>query len=202
MTRIGLFGGSFDPFTPAHMAIVDAVLDENVVDRVVVLPTIVDYHRVGKSRWLDDQDKLKVIHRFLTKSRNRDRILLDLTEINMKNSGMLDESRASEWRFIDTLLRVKKMYETSSRGEEFEFYTIVGTDSLDNLKTWSRWRDIVRESRLICVDGRDGRTPETDIPFIPVRIPDDLSSMSSSKMRAGFMDVDEYLNKMLGDKHD
>ena len=60
--KIGIFGGTFDPFTEAHAAIVAKLLgatgnrfDKPLVDKVVVAPTIVEYHREGKIPWLADE---------------------------------------------------------------------------------------------------------------------------------------------------
>ena len=57
--KLGIFGGTFDPFTLAHRDIVKTVLEQKLVDFVVVAPTIVSWHREGKTRWLDDRQKLK-----------------------------------------------------------------------------------------------------------------------------------------------
>ena len=56
--KIGIFGCTADPFTIAHKAIVEKVLDEDLVDEVLIVPTIVTYHRVGKTAWLDDFQKI------------------------------------------------------------------------------------------------------------------------------------------------
>ena len=51
--KIGIFGCTADPFTLAHREIVKQVLKQNVVNAVVIVPTIVDWHRAGKTKWLD-----------------------------------------------------------------------------------------------------------------------------------------------------
>ena len=59
--RIGIFGCTADPFTLAHREIVKQALAQRVVDAVVIVPTIVDWHRAGKSAWLDSEQKISVI---------------------------------------------------------------------------------------------------------------------------------------------
>ena len=89
MNRIGLFGGSFDPFTIAHMAIVESVLEQDIVDSVTIIPTIVDYHREGKEKWLTESDKFLVMYNFVTRSRFKDKILMDFQELGWKLDGTL-----------------------------------------------------------------------------------------------------------------
>ena len=55
--KVGIFGGTFDPWHIGHQTIVDTVIKNNIVDIVQVVPTIVDYHRPGKEKWLNDIEK-------------------------------------------------------------------------------------------------------------------------------------------------
>lgn len=191
-TRVGLFGGTFDPWTRAHQAIVDEVLKNDLVDFVVILPTIVDYHRPGKDKWLSDTEKFKVIYGFLTKSPYQDKIMMDFQEVRMKNSGRMSEKEASEWRFINTVERCQNLYIGC------ELYAIIGTDSLKNFKTWHRWEDILSKCKIIAVEGRDGENVETDIDYVPVRIPDEYSGISSSGIRKKFKTLEEYMDSEFG----
>ena len=63
--KIGIFGGTFDPFTEAHLAIVKAAIDQKLVDEVYIIPTIVDYHRNGKECWLPNYKRLYVIGKII-----------------------------------------------------------------------------------------------------------------------------------------
>jgi nicotinate-nucleotide adenylyltransferase len=204
MKKIGLFGGSFDPFTVAHMAIVESVLKNNLVDTVTILPTIVDYHRPGKEKWLTDSEKFMVIYEFTRRSEFQDRIYLDFQELGWKKDGTLSEEEVRNWRFIDTLKRVRNIYENSDNKtvnhDEFQFYTILGTDSVRNFKTWYRWDDILSLCELIGVEGRDGMGTNTTIPYISVRIPDEYSNVSSSKIREKFNNVYDYMKSIFGEK--
>jgi nicotinate (nicotinamide) nucleotide adenylyltransferase len=201
MNRIGLFGGSFDPFTVAHMAIVESVLEHDIVDNVTIIPTIVDYHREGKEKWLNESDKFLVMYNFVTRSRFKDKILMDFQELGWKLDGTLSEEEARNWRFIDTLKRKKKLYDDSSflNTTGYKFYAILGTDSIKNFKTWHRWEDILSMCELIGIEGRDGIKTDTNIPYIPVRIPEKFSSVSSSEIRKKFKTAKEYINSVFGE---
>ena len=41
--KIGIFGGSFDPFSDGHLGIV--IEAANKLDKVIIVPTICDYYR-------------------------------------------------------------------------------------------------------------------------------------------------------------
>ncbi len=43
--KLAIFGGTFDPFTKAHEAIVNTVLDEKIADEVIIAPTVTNWYR-------------------------------------------------------------------------------------------------------------------------------------------------------------
>lgn len=190
--RIGLFGGTFDPFTEAHQAIVDKVLELGLVDVVTILPTIVTYHRNGKKPWLDETLKSAVIGCFTTRSPYHGRISIDCIEMGMARRGTLTDEQIRNWRFINTIERLEADYKDTP----VEFYMIIGTDSLKNLKTWHRWEDIVSKVKIIAVEGRNGETVDTDIEYTPIKIDEKYSSMSSSEIRSKFSNLSDYLKSV------
>ena len=192
--RIGIFGCSADPFTLAHREIVKEALEQNLVDAVIIAPTIVDYHRGDKLPWLSTTEKLCII-RALTE--DLDRVYIDSTELNRKDliqlSPELQEHAVKSWRFIDTLLRIKLEYLNTPGPKNKDFYPIIGGDSLDNFKTWFAWKDILKQSAgLIAVERNNNpinvkklvaETPEFDGKLKVMKIYDGFAEMSASDMR-------------------
>lgn len=191
--RIGIYGGSFDPFTLAHREIVKEVLEQKLVDKVIIAPTIVDYHRGDKLPWLSLNERASIIHE-MTKDLHP--VFIDKTELNRKKllglSQELEDHAVKNWRFIDTLLRIKLEYMNSDRIER-EFYPIIGGDSLDNFKTWFAWKDILKQiAGLIAVE-RDNKpidvkaliseNPEFDGKLKVMKIYDGFAEMSASDER-------------------
>ena len=191
--RIGIFGCSADPFTLAHREIVKEVLEQKLVDAVIIAPTIVDYHRGDKLPWLSSNEKLSII-RALTGDLHP--VFIDETELNRKDlvqlSPELQEHAIKNWRFIDTLLRIKLEYMNGHRLER-ELYPIIGGDSLDNFKTWFAWKDILKQSAGLIAAERDNKsidvkklvaeTPEFDGKLRVMKIYDGFAEMSASGMR-------------------
>ena len=157
--RIGIFGCSADPFTLAHREIVKEVLEQKLVDKVIIAPTIVDYHRGDKLPWLSSTEKFSIIHAL---TEDLYPVFIDKTELNRKDmiqlSPELEEHAVKSWRFIDTLLRIKLECMNTCEGiEKKEFYPIIGGDSLDNFKTWFAWKDILKQSAGLIAIERDNK---------------------------------------------
>ena len=78
--KIGVFGGTFDPFTSAHYEIVNKVLSDKLVDKVIVIPTIVNYYRTGKTELFDLADREKIIKKWFE---GREDVILDFYEYGL-----------------------------------------------------------------------------------------------------------------------
>ena len=72
--RYGIFGGTFDPFTPAHYEIVNKVLEGKLVDKVIVLPMIVDYYHIDKARMFTYEEWLAIIKKWFE---GNDNVIVD-----------------------------------------------------------------------------------------------------------------------------
>ena len=201
--KIGIFSGTFDPFTEAHLAIVKAAIDEGLVDEVHIIPTIVDYHRNGKNRWLSNVKRLDVIFKIIDQVKGdytyQDKIHVDDYEYEFanENAPFIVEKR----RFIDTLHQFLYdfPYDSYEPCAPCEFYTIIGTDSYKNFKTWTDWEEILKLSKLIVVNGRDGEDIQLDIPKIDLRIDPKYLSISSTKIREQYKNKDRPIEQYLAD---
>lgn len=184
MKKIGIFGGTFDPFTIAHEAIVKDVLDKKLVDEILIVPTIVDYHRPGKNSWLTYDQRVKVLNCFIQKFTICNYpVKLELCEYDFAKLNNLDEIKNR--RFINTLIDLVKIY------KDCEFYTIIGTDSYKNFETWFNYKDILKLSKLIVINGRDGEYINNEnIPKIDLTISPEFAIISSTKVRKQY----NYLN--------
>lgn len=205
--KIGIFGGTFDPFTEAHLAIVKAAIDQKLVDEVHIIPTIVDYHRNGKERWLPNYKRLDVIFKIIDQIKGnyiyKEKIFVNQNEycFAKNNAPYIIDKR----RYIDTLNQF--IYDYNYGGyndgydnlDDIEYYTIIGTDSYKNFKTWTDWEEILKLSKLIVVNGRDGEDIQLDIPKIDLRIDPKYLSISSTKIREQYKNKDRAIEQYLAD---
>ena len=65
MSKVAIFGLTGDPFTVAHREICKQVMDHDLVDELHVIPTIVDYYRKDKEKWLGEYEKRKCMRELL-----------------------------------------------------------------------------------------------------------------------------------------
>lgn len=207
--RIGIFGCTADPFTLAHREIVKQALAQRAVDAVIVVPTIVDWHRAGKPAWLSSNRKTEIIKAM---TNGLGLVYVDDTELKRKEmcagSETLTEHAVKNWRFIDTLMRIK----LDKANDRQEFWPIIGTDELVNFKNWFAWKDVLDQSGgIIAVAGRAGsdfdekaflaENPEFVGKLHVIRIGEEFAGMSASAVRAEYAGKDggdaEYLERAL-----
>lgn len=183
--KIGVFGGTFDPFTCAHYEIVKTCLESKAVDKVIILPTIVDYYRQDKHTLFSISDRKSIIehwmqHGFIQAGYEED-VILDFYEYDVVLKR--DEQAVKSRRYLHMLEDVISRY-----GKSNEYFTIVGGDSFEKFRTWYKWEDVLKLSRIIAFP-RDSSADfsETGIvePFsrIILTIDDKFMSMSASSIR-------------------
>ena len=204
--KIGIFGCTADPFTLAHREIVKQALKQNAVNAVVVVPTIVDWHRASKTKWLDSTQKMTVA-KALTKGLGL--AYVDDTELRRRDicagNPDLEDHVVRSWRFVDTLVRIMLDKATDSQ----EFWPIIGSDELLNFKNWFAWKDILKLSGgIVAVVGRSGscfdgkkfleENPEFDGKLKTIKIDEKFADTSASAIREKYKDKtpDEYINDM------
>ena len=161
--KIGIFGGTFDPFTFAHFEIVNKAL--NVVNGIIILPTTISYYRDGKTPLFSFDQRCKIINTFVNKF---------WSDKWIKVSD-LERGRNSFWRTADSVRELKKTY------PDDELYFILGSDSFNEIETWGEFDYLKENLKFIVVDGRDGVPTVSKLPHETIRI--EHTDMSASSVR-------------------
>lgn len=184
--RIGIFGGSFDPLTVGHIAIIRKVIASGLVDKLLVVPTIVDYHRPGKTRWMEDGMKVSFIKNMLCACGGfANKVEIDISELNYRQNHSPEVS--AERRFFHTVYDLN--WTLNNEFKDVELYTVVGTDSLANFKTWYRWEDVLKVTKLIGIRGREGVMPTNEeLCTAMLAIDKRYADISASAIREKFSD--------------
>ena len=114
---IGILGGTFDPIHLGHLAIAEAVLDELVLDRVILIPA-------GRPWLKSDKTVTAACHRLaMVRLAIRDRLGLEVSTIEVDRPGPTYT--------VDTLAELRQ-----DLGDAAELYFILGMDSVRELRRW------------------------------------------------------------------
>ena len=104
--KIGIFGGTFDPFHQGHLTI--AVEAAKKLDKVIIVPTICDYYRPDSRKLFTFDEKVAIITRMISNAPGN--IVIDC----------LEKGKDSKWRTVNTVEHFKKLYPND------ELYLIIG----------------------------------------------------------------------------
>ncbi len=126
-----LFGGTFDPIHEAHLRVATAARERFSLDRVLFVPARNPPHK-------DLRTVTRYEHRFR------------MVEIACDPCPAFSASRleqgAERSYTIDTLERFRKQMRANDR-----LYFLIGSDAFDDLKSWKRWKDVVKLAEFIVV---------------------------------------------------
>ena len=124
--KIGIYPGSFDPIHLGHIKIVNKILEDKLVDKVLIVPTG-DYW--NKNVVASLQDRINMAKLFET-----DNIVIETKDNNIKATYDLIKSKEKE--FIND-----------------EIYLIIGGDNLEYLEKWINFENLIKYPFIIV--GRD-----------------------------------------------
>jgi nicotinate-nucleotide adenylyltransferase len=143
--KIGLFGGSFDPIHRGHLEPVRQARAALGLERVIYLPTARPPHK--------GERHAPALARFA---------MVELALLG--EEGLYASAReltpGSEVYTIDTVEAL------AVELPDAELHLLIGSDSLAELDTWRRWRELIERVRLVAMV-RPGSEPEAIAPGLP-----------------------------------
>ena len=206
MKKIAIFGGTFDPFHVGHKAIVKQLFDYVGVKEVIISPTVTNWYRNKDDIWLTDNQRINVIYKATNDLSQVHTIGVNTYDLQLKYSFDKVEDQeefVKNWHFYDTLVDLRARYGTAlctlynDEPEETEFYVVIGADQLEFFKNWYRWEDILKLSKLIVVNNRNGKHVESDIPHIDIEIDKEFWNVSATEIRAKYKAMKDGYEKYL-----
>ena len=144
--KIAIYGGSFNPMHIGHEKIVDYVLKNLDMDKIIIIPVGIPSHRENN---LEQSDTRLKICKEIFKNNKK----IEVSDIEIKSEG-------NSYTY-DTLLKLIKIY-----GKDNEFFEIIGEDSLKNLKTWKNYKELLNLCKFIVFRRKDDNNIEIDNEFI------------------------------------
>lgn len=141
MSRIGVFGGTFNPPHKAHLRLAQKAIEGAQLDRVIVIPANMPPHK-DAPKLLSAEDRLSLCR--LTFSGEK----FEVSDLEIKREG--------KSYTIETLERLKTLY------PEDELVLIIGSDMLLSFEKWYRFEDILSIASL-CVMTREAAVTREEL---------------------------------------
>jgi len=144
--KIAIYGGSFNPMHIGHEKIVDYVLKNLDMDKIIIIPVGIPSHRENNLE--QSNTRLKICKEIF---KNNEKV--EVSDIEIKAEGKSYS--------YDTLLKLIEIY-----GKDNEFFEIIGEDSLKNLKTWKNYKELLNLCKFIVFRRKDDKNTEIDSEFL------------------------------------
>ena len=144
--KIAIYGGSFNPMHRGHEQIVEYILKNLDMDKIIIVPVGIPSHRENN---LEQSDTRLKICREIFKNNSK----IEVSDIEIKSDG--------KSYTYDTLIKLIEVY-----GKNNEFFEIIGEDSLKNFKTWKNYKELLKICKLIVFRRNDDEDKEIDKEFL------------------------------------
>ena len=144
--RIAIYGGSFNPMHIGHEKIVDYVLNNLNMDKIIIIPVGIPSHRENNLE--QSNTRLKICKEIFKGNKK-----IEVSDIEIKSEG--------KSYTYDTLLKLIDLY-----GENNEFFEIIGEDSLKSLKTWKNYEELLKICKFIVFRRKDDKNIQIDEEFL------------------------------------
>jgi nicotinate-nucleotide adenylyltransferase len=136
LTRLGIFGGAFNPIHTAHLIIAEDVREQMYLDKVLFIPYANPPHK-DPDALLDAGTRLELINAAI-----KDNVHFESSDIEIVNG------RTSRTYTVDTLMHLHEMY----KDKQTKFYLIIGIDNLIELHTWKEPGKLFRLSEVLVLN--------------------------------------------------
>ncbi len=139
--RLAIFGGTFDPIHDAHLAVAHAAAKVCALDRVLFVPASYPPHKHGATA-AGYEDRFRMV------------------EIACRSDRTFEASRIEEGGGSSYSIRTIERLRAQLPGDDLFF--LIGADAFAEIRTWRRWKDVVRLVEFIVVSrpGHDYDMPE------------------------------------------
>ena len=144
--KIAIYGGSFNPMHRGHEQIVEYILKNLDMDKIIIVPVGIPSHRENN---LEQSDTRLKICREIFKDNSK----IEVSDIEIKSDG--------KSYTCDTLIKLIEVY-----GKNNEFFEIIGEDSLKNFKTWKNYKELLKICKLVVFRRNDDEDKEIDKEFL------------------------------------
>jgi nicotinate-nucleotide adenylyltransferase len=162
-TRIGVFGGTFDPVHSAHIEVAASVRRALALDRMLLVVANQPWQKLGERPLTPAEDRYAMVAAAVA-----DRPDLEASRLEIDRGGTSFT--------VDTVRQLRQAH------PEAELYLVVGSDVVPTLDTWHE-EAALRELVTVAVVGRPGVVPRAPAGWRTVEVPVSPSDVSSTDVR-------------------
>jgi nicotinate-nucleotide adenylyltransferase len=161
-TKIGLYGGSFNPPHVCHTLTTVWALQTHQLDEVWWIPT---YEHAFAKELVAYEHRVRMCQ-------------LALSHIDGANISEIERELGGESRTIDTVRALEERF------PGYDYSLIIGSDILAEIHRWKDWEGLMERVELIVVGRQDHTDPE-EPSSAQFRLPDISSTKTRRALRAG-----------------
>ena len=128
--KIGLFGGTFDPVHNGHIGLAESIIEQKLLDRVIFIPAARPPHK-------PEMPVTPFFHR------------ANMIKLAVEGKSYFEMSEIEEKRFPLPSYTYDTAKWFSSSYPDDSFYLIIGEDSLAQIHTWHRAKELIGVCEII-----------------------------------------------------
>ena len=167
-TRIGLFGGTFDPPHVGHLVTAVNVRHALELDVVILMVANDPWQKSSSRDVTSAEDRFAMVE-------------AAVADVDGLSAGRLEIDRGGPSYTADTLAAL------SAEHPKATLFTIVGDDAASGFASWERATDVATMSTLVVVD-RPGVQVALPSEFAWIRVESPRLEVSSTDLRSRFVD--------------
>jgi nicotinate-nucleotide adenylyltransferase len=137
MSKVGLFGGTFDPVHLGHLITAQSVREIRKLDKIIFIPSFISPHKTGLKS--------------ASPGKRLEMIKLSISGIDFFEYSDFEIKRKSVSYTLDTLTEMKKKY------DEIEF--IVGYDNIFQFHTWKNPDELLKLAKIVVLKRKSSYAP-------------------------------------------
>lgn len=131
MSRIGIFGGTFNPIHNGHILAAEEFLQQMELDRVILIPAATPPHKQLPTGTPDAETRLEMVR-------------AAVSELPWAQVSDLELQREGKSYTADTIRLLREQFPTD------ELFLLMGTDSYLALDHWYHPEEILRMATVVC----------------------------------------------------
>ena len=137
MSKVGIFGGTFDPIHLGHLITAQSVREIRNLEKIIFIPAFISPHK-SEAKTSSPEDRLNMIK-------------LAIDDISFFTYSDMEINKGGVSYTVDTLRELKKKY------DELEF--IIGYDNIFSFHTWKHPDEILNLAKIIVLKRKSSHPP-------------------------------------------